>query len=439
MFLLVLGASLSGFVQTNLFEERMCLHSSLVKNVSVDCYHMTQEEEEIVQPMVADLQVIKNYIETLLPSIMILFFGPWSDKNGRLPLMISAISGILLSNCMFCVMSTMPDLPPVMFLFCSIPVALSGGTSALYIASFCYLVDITDVKTRAFRLGVLQSFISVGLIFGSISSPYLYKYSSTITFAVATLIIILSLLYTYVFLKETVIINENSNSKLFDINLLKDMFKSVVEQRIGYLRSIIIISAIVLTLNLAILYGEDSLLYMYLQRRFSWTLSNYTFFVAYSTFLGATIPIISLYFLSTKLRIPDMYLATATTGLRVIEKVGLAYASNWWDFYIIRVFGCFMYTNEPLVRSQLSKTFPVKDLGKIFAFIGAIEGFGTLLGTPLYTAVYNMTIHSFSNFIFFLSSYIGTFVLVLYILLVILLSKSEPNTIDRLLIVNESN
>jgi PCFT/HCP family folate transporter-like MFS transporter 1/3 len=52
--------------------------------------------------------------------------------------------------------------------------------------------------------------------------------------------------------------------------------------------------------------------------------------------------------------------------------------------------------------------------GKIYAFISAVEGFGMLLGSPIYTTAYNMTIHNFANFIFFLSSFLGTFVLVLY-------------------------
>lgn len=53
-------------------------------------------------------------------------------------------------------------------------------------------------------------------------------------------------------------------------------------------------------------------------------------------------------------------------------------------------------------------------LGKIYAFVSAIEGFGVILGSPLYTTAYNLTIHGFSNFIFFLSSMIGTLALALY-------------------------
>lgn len=59
--------------------------------------------------------------------------------------------GIVVYNCMFCVFSTIPELPAVTFLLCSIPNAICGGTVAISIASYCYIVDITDTKTRAFR------------------------------------------------------------------------------------------------------------------------------------------------------------------------------------------------------------------------------------------------------------------------------------------------
>lgn len=58
-----------------------------------------------------------------------------------------------------------------------------------------------------------------------------------------------------------------------------------------------------------------------------------------------------------------MYLATAATGLRIIEKIGLAYSVDKWQFYIVKIFGCVVLTSEPLVRSQLSKSFPAEDLG----------------------------------------------------------------------------
>lgn len=83
-------------VQTNEFEVRTCLHSKLGQNKSVDCFNMTSAEQEQIQPAVASLMMYKNLIETLLPSITTLFLGPWSDVNGRLPIVLISISGNIL-------------------------------------------------------------------------------------------------------------------------------------------------------------------------------------------------------------------------------------------------------------------------------------------------------------------------------------------------------
>jgi len=52
---------------------------------------MTAVDLEIVQPVVADLQLVKNMIESLVTCITPLFFGHTSDVNGRLLLLLTAI------------------------------------------------------------------------------------------------------------------------------------------------------------------------------------------------------------------------------------------------------------------------------------------------------------------------------------------------------------
>ncbi|XP_022169083.1 proton-coupled folate transporter-like isoform X2 [Myzus persicae] len=321
IMLISLGMYSNLMVQTNLFEERVCLHSDLGQNKSVNCYNMTAADQEIVQPAVANLKMIKNLIETLAPCITLLFLGPWSDVNGRLPLLLTAISGLVISNCMYSVFSTISSLPPIMFLLCSIPVAVSGGNSALFMAALCYIVDITDCKSRAFRLGVFYAFTNFGSILGSVMSTILYGKSSTYSFCLSSFASIVGLLCTYIFLKETVTTKEGADPKLFNIKLVKDMWQTVMKQRFGFLRCIIILSAVLLTINLIILFGENSFMYMYLQKQFSWTLEDYTPFFVYTTLIHATFPVIVVYVLNTKLQLPEMYIGTAVAALGIFEKV----------------------------------------------------------------------------------------------------------------------
>lgn len=59
-----------------------------------------------------------------------------------------------------------------------------------------------------FRLVVLQMFIAFGSILGSIISPALYNKSFTIAFTLSSICTIAGLLYTSIFLKESVVIKE---------------------------------------------------------------------------------------------------------------------------------------------------------------------------------------------------------------------------------------
>lgn len=166
---------------------------------------------------------------------------------------------------------------------------------------------------------------------------------------------------------------------------------------------------------------------MYLQKQFAWTLENYTLFLTYTTLIYATIPVIGLYVLNTKLQFPEIYISTVAAALEIFEKVGLAYSVHKWQFYATKTFGFTMYVSQPLIRSQLSKSFPSEDIGKMFAFLSVVEGFGMLLYSPLYTAVYVRTIHDFANCFFFLSAILATIVFGLFGTILLLLSRSTIN------------
>lgn len=49
---------------------------------------------------------------------------------------------------------------------------------------------------------------------------------------------------------------QGANTKLFNLNLVRDMWLTVVKKRHAFLRSIIILSAVVLTLNIMITMGK---------------------------------------------------------------------------------------------------------------------------------------------------------------------------------------
>lgn len=59
---------------------------------------------------------------------------------------------------------------------------------------------------------------------------------------------------------------------------------------------------------------------------------------------------------------------------------------------------------SPMVRSLVSKVVPNEEAGKIFATIVISEALFGMLGSPIYTAIYNATIDTNPNVYNFVSA-----------------------------------
>ena len=66
----------------------------MVSNASAtECSNMSSETESKVQVTIANLLMWKSLIESLLPAVISLFIGPWSDINGRKFLFLASMFG----------------------------------------------------------------------------------------------------------------------------------------------------------------------------------------------------------------------------------------------------------------------------------------------------------------------------------------------------------
>lgn len=136
------------------------------------------DEEIQVQQLVADMITWKTVVQSSIPAALIIFIGAWSDRTGRRkPGMLMPIVGEFLTS-IGLVLCTyyFYELPmEVAGLTEAIFPALTGGWMTMFMAVFSYVGDITTVKTRTLRIGVVNVFCSVGIPIGTALSGVLYR------------------------------------------------------------------------------------------------------------------------------------------------------------------------------------------------------------------------------------------------------------------------
>lgn len=103
-------------------------------------------------------------IAAILPLIIVLFAGSWSDKKGiRKPLMMLPILGEVIGSLVLLISSIFMDSIPMEVSAFServIP-ALFGGETLMLIGIYTYLSQVTKEENRLFRFGCITVFITL--------------------------------------------------------------------------------------------------------------------------------------------------------------------------------------------------------------------------------------------------------------------------------------
>lgn len=115
---------------------------------------MIKEIETTVQRYASNILIARQLIETVLPGILSLFIGPWSDRFGRKPVILSTFIGYFFIYLMLTVIaytSTLVPVNPWWYFMAFLPIAFTGGYCALLTGLFCYVADVASQANRAMR------------------------------------------------------------------------------------------------------------------------------------------------------------------------------------------------------------------------------------------------------------------------------------------------
>lgn len=99
--------------------------------------------------------------------LMVPLLGSWSDFAGRRVILIIPSVGMALQAAVYLLVMYL-ELPVVYFLLGRIISGLSGDFSVVLAGCFSYVADISDRKTRTFRVATLEACLGVAGMLASI-------------------------------------------------------------------------------------------------------------------------------------------------------------------------------------------------------------------------------------------------------------------------------
>ncbi|XP_016929152.2 probable peptidoglycan muropeptide transporter SLC46 [Drosophila suzukii] len=371
-----------------------------------------KEIEVIVQTYSANIMMTTSLLESIIPAFASLFLGPWSDKFGRRPILLTTFTGYLSGALILIVITYITrstNISPWWFLLSSVPSVLSGGTCALITGIYCYISDVAKERKKALRMVLNEASLCAGMMVGNVASGYIYAATNALVlFSIAGCLMMLALMYVFLFVPESLnpadIHTGSRVREFFRFDLVKDLVRTCFKRRPNFDRAIIWLTMIALTIAIFDMEGESTVNYMFMQDQFNWTIKDFSLFNASRIVIQIIGSIVGMIVLRRFLKMSIVTMAMLSLACCVLESTVRATAVYWQEMYLGMTLGMMRGVMGPMCRAILSHVAPATEVGKIFALTTSMESVSPLGAAPLYTTVYKATLKYYPGAFNFISA-----------------------------------
>ncbi|VVC29230.1 Major facilitator superfamily,Major facilitator superfamily domain [Cinara cedri] len=390
--------------------------------------NFTSDDEARVQELVTDMTMWQSIIQHTVPCIFVVFIGSWSDRTRRRkPVLLLPICGELVRvlGLLVCVYYFYELPMEVAGLVESLPSSLTGGWMIMFMAVFTYISDVTTVKMRTLRIGILNLSLTIGISFGVALSGIMYqKLGFYGIYSVCATMYTTGLIYGIIYLKDKrtnkpdneapavcqdskiLAVKKTSfftNAKdFFDLKHIKNAFGVTFKKGNDNRRLRIIMMMLVLMIIMGPMTGEMSVMYLSTRKRFNWDEVKYSMFSAFTMVTGFIGTSFSLWILSHKLQIDDTLIAVMACCSKVIGSFVFAFAPNEVIFFLGSIVEIIHGAGSIATRSIFTKLVTPDELGQVSAVVAVCEAFVPMVYVPMYSAFYKATMKTFPGAYFLL-------------------------------------
>ncbi|XP_050539848.1 uncharacterized protein LOC126904674 [Daktulosphaira vitifoliae] len=436
-FLFFITIIFSSSLSTNLLLYKACDPSGTINNrVGARC-----DRETEVQHLVAPINGWKGMVNQIVPTVLTLFAGTWSDLHGRRrrPLIMGPIIGQIISDTVsvYCTLhwSLSPWLTAV---FQVIPQAFSGGAPLMFIGIFAYVADTSTEEWRTVKFGMVTCVIFVGGILGMLIYGYAvvlmgfqYAYLLSISMGISTLIL------ASMFIKDTAV---EYHKQPFIRDIMNTMNPMTVFRSCWQVMSKARDRHVTLVLWLTIFFcaplatvpleGEVSITYLFFRNKFHWNEVDFSIFNAFQMAIILGGSIFSLSILSHKLKLNDALIGLIASVFDLMASIGFFLANEQWQVLLVPPLEMFRGAGLAITGSIASKCVDSDELGSMNSIKLLVESSVKGAFLPIYNTVYNKTLETMPSAFFLISSLL-TFPLVFLFSAVYLLTRTPNYSASR--------
>jgi MFS transporter, PCFT/HCP family, solute carrier family 46 (folate transporter), member 1 len=373
----------------------------------------TKDIEKLLQPHVAQINVVIELIR-IVPAILALFFGPWSDIYGRRPILISSFTGFASTLMLFAVIcyssETFKPNNPWLYVYANIPEVLSGGWTSLLTTSLCYITDTTEESRRAYRITLFEMIIFFGVLMSTLTANTIITLTDVPTvFIISAVMAALGTIILIIFVDESIEVPQNVTICDKVKNLLSPiqpicMIKTCFKRRPFNERKIVLSLIAILMLTVFTNNGNITVSYLYERQQFGWQLKDANYFDSVGICVVILGCFIGLRLFKKVFGVSEIYLMILALVSAIFNDTLKAFATLSWQMYAASALTLFRILSSPMSRTIITQIVPHDEIGKIFSLTTSFEGLSSFASAPLYAYVYTKSLDTFPGAFFLISS-----------------------------------